>query len=178
MENVTVENVSAVNTGNALFIRLGHRNQQLPPGSVRHVIIRGLKVEVPAGKPDKGYEMEGPEMSYAHNPFPASIVGIPGHPVEDVVLDNVEVVYKGTEDKNVGRYGLDSLGFVPENESAYPEYSMFGELPAWGLYVRHVSGLQLRKVTLRHPQESFRPAMIFDDVKGVSLDNVREAGAQ
>ncbi|GGB17383.1 exo-poly-alpha-D-galacturonosidase [Puia dinghuensis] len=170
MENVTVENVAAVNTGNALFIRLGHRNQQLPPGSVRHVTIKNLHVEVPAGKPDKGYEMEGPEMGYAHNFFPASIVGIPGHPVEDVVFENVEIVYKGVEDKSLGRYGLDSLAYVPENESAYPEYSMFGELPAWGLYVRHVSGLQLRQVTLRHQQESFRPAMVFDDVKGVSVE--------
>ena len=164
MENVLVENVGAVNTGNALFIRLGHRNQKLPPGSIRHVTIRNLTVEVPAGKPDKGYEMEGPELGFVHNSFPASIVGIPGHPVEDVVLDGVNIVYRGAEHKR-----LDSLaGVVPENETGYPEFSMFGELPAWGLYVRHVDGLQLRQVVLHHPQPSFRQMIVYDDVKQLS----------
>jgi polygalacturonase len=171
LENVLVERVRAANTGNALFIRLGHRNQKAPPGIVRHVTIKDLTVEVPAGKPDKGYEMEGPEMGFApHNPFPSSIVGLPGHPVEDVVLDNVKIIYRSTEDRSLGRYGLDSLAFIPEKESDYPEYSMFGELPAWGLYVRHVDGLQLRQVVLTHEAPRFRRTMVFDDVKGLSLD--------
>jgi len=162
MENVLVENVAAANTGNALFIRLGHRNQKLPPGSIRHVTVRNLTVEVPAGKPDKGYEMEGPVLDHAHNPFPASIVGLPGHPVEDVVLDGVKIVYRGMEDKH-----LDSVRVVPENEAGYPEFSMFGELPAWGLYMRHVDGLELRRVVLQHTEASFRPMIFYDDVKGV-----------
>jgi len=86
----------------------------------------------------------------------------------------VQVIYRGMEDRSVGRFGLDSLASIPEKESDYPEFSMFGELPAWGLYVRHVSGLQLRRVSLLHVQEGFRPAMVFDDVKGVAVDRVRE----
>jgi polygalacturonase len=173
IENVTVENVTAVNTGNALFIRLGHRNQKLPPGSIRRVTVRNLTVEVPAGKPDKGYEMEGPELGYAHNPFPASIVGIPGHPIIDVVLDKVTIVYRGTEDKSLGRYGVDSLAFIPENESGYPEFSMFGELPAWGLFVRHAAGVVLHQVVLQHPEEGFRPGIVKYDAQ-MHLDGARE----
>ena len=66
--------------------------------------------------------------------------------------------------------GLDSLQKIPERESDYPEFSMFGELPAWGLYVRHVNGLELRHLVLRREQVGFRPAMVFDDVQGLSID--------
>lgn len=168
LANVHIEDVVATNTGNALFVRLGHRNQKSPPGSIRDVTIKGLRVEVPAGKPDKGYEMEGPVVDSAHNFFPASIVGLPGHPVEGIRLEDVEIVYKGTEDKRVAY--VDSLARVPERESDYPEFSMFGELPAWGLYVRHVDGLALRHVVLRREQAGFRPAMIFDDVQALSIE--------
>jgi polygalacturonase len=170
LEDVHVEDVVATNTGNAIFVRLGQRNQKAPPGRVRNVTIKGLRVEVPAGKPDKGYEMEGPVVDAPHNFFPASIVGLPGHPVEGIRLEDVEVNYKGVEDKRIGYVGLDSLDMVPEREANYPEYSMFGELPAWGLYVRHVSGLELRRVVLRHEQAGFRPAMVFDDVRGLSIE--------
>jgi polygalacturonase len=168
--DVHIEDVVATNTGNALFVRLGHRNQSAAPGSIRDVVIKGLRVEVPAGKPDKGYEMEGPVVGPAHNFLPASIVGLPGHPVEGIRLEDVEIDYKGVEDKAVGFVPLDSLERVPERESDYPEFSMFGELPAWGLYVRHVSGLELRHVVLRHVEVGFRPAMVFDDVAGLSID--------
>jgi polygalacturonase len=170
LEDVRVEDVVATNTGNALFVRLGHRNQKLPPGSIRDVVIKGLRVEVPAGKPDKGYEMEGPVVDGPHNFFPASIVGMPGNPVEGIRLEDVEIVYKGVEDKGVAYVGLDSLGRVPEREADYPEFSMFGELPAWGLFVRHVNGLELRHVVLRRERGGFRPAMVFDDVQRLSID--------
>ena len=172
LEDVTVEDVLATRTGNALFIRLGHRYQNAAPGIIRRVKVRRLRVEVPEGKPDKGYEMEGPEPADAHNFFPASIVGLPGHPVEDVTLQDVEVSYRGRENVSVAEYGLDSLDRVPEREADYPEFSMFGELPAWGLYVRHVSGLRLNGVVLRHPGVGSRPAVVFDDVQRVMVDKL------
>lgn len=172
MEDITIEKVMATKTGNALFIRLGHRYQNAPPGIIRRVKVRELHVEVPDSKPDRGYEMEGPELGYPHQLFPASIVGLPGHPVEDVTLEQVEVIYRGVEDRTVARYGLDSLDRVPEREADYPEFSMFGELPAWGLYVRHVNGLRLSGVTLRHQEAGFRPAVIFDDVRRLIIEKL------
>jgi hypothetical protein len=170
MEDVNVQEVYAVNTGNAIFIRLGHRNAKAPVGQVKQVRIRDVSVVVPAGKPDLGYEMEGPALRYPHNIFPASITGLPGHPVEDVSLENIEIIYRGRSSKDSGWFRLDTLERVPEKEADYPEFSMFGELPAWGLYVRHVHGLHLKGLTLRHPDDSFRPAAIFDDVQGLEID--------
>jgi alpha-N-acetylglucosaminidase len=173
IEDVQIQGITARNTGNAIFIRLGHRRQNVPPGIVRHVTIRDVKVEVPAGKPDKGYETEGPDLLYPHNVFPSSIVGIPGHPVEDVTLENIEITYLGKDDPAAGRYAGDSLALVPENESDYPEFSMFGELPAWGFYVRHARDIHFHNITLRRKNPSFRPAAIVDDVQGFTMDHCR-----
>lgn len=172
LEDVTVENVLAKNTGNAIFIRLGHRKMEAPIGKVKDIVIKNVKVEVPAAKPDKGYEMEGPPVMYPHNVFPASITGLPGHPVENVTLENIKVVYEGGGNKQVAQFALDSLPKLPENASDYPEFSMFGEMPCWGLYVRHATGIQLKNVKLQYKKEDFRPAVIFDDVQKLTLENV------
>ena len=67
---------------------------------------------------------------------------------------------------------LHRLGDVPEQEKEYPEFSMFGELPCWALYVRHVRGLQLRRLRLTLRDEEFRPALVLDDVEGDRLEQV------
>jgi len=172
LEDVSIENVLARNTGNAIFIRLGHRKTEAPIGVVRNIHIKNVKVEVPAGKPDKGYEMEGPEVREPHNMFPASITGLPGHPVENVVLENIKVTYGGGGSKQIAYFATDTLPKVPEQAGDYPEFSMFGELPCWGLYVRHATGIQLKSVMLEKKKEDFRPAMIFDDVQQLVLDGV------
>lgn len=178
LEDILIENIKATNTGNAIFIRLGHRKTEAAIGKVRNIHITNVKVEVPAGKPDKGYEMEGPVVPYPHNVFPASITGLPGHPVENVVLENIMVTYEGGGSKQVAHFGLDSLSKVPEKESDYPEFSMFGELPCWGLYVRHASGIQLKNVKLEYKKTDFRPAVIFDDVQQLQVDNLDIPTAQ
>jgi hypothetical protein len=59
---------------------------------------------------------------------------------------------------------------VPEREQDYPEFSMFGELPAAGLFVRHAKGLRLKNVQLIFKKEDVRPARVFDDVAGLVMD--------
>ena len=46
---------------------------------------------------------------------------------------------------------------------------MFGELPAWGFYLRHTEGIKMINVTLSYLKEDFRPAFVVDDVKGIQL---------
>jgi hypothetical protein len=49
---------------------------------------------------------------------------------------------------------------------------MFEELPAWGLYVRHVTGLSLKNICLRLKNDDFRPAYVFDDVQHLDMDDI------
>jgi len=202
LEDIDVSNINAVNTGNAIFIRLGHRNKDSVYGVLRNVSIANVKAEIPKEKPDKGYPMEGPALRYPpqhktdtsikyesvspwnnsgidssaepypHNVFPASITGLPGHDAENVRLENIEIIYEGGAEKNINYFPLDSLHAITEAASSYPEFSMFGELPVWGLYVRHVKGLTLKNVSLKFKNKDFRAACVFDDVKELKLDKV------
>lgn len=55
---------------------------------------------------------------------------------------------------------------------------MFGELPSWAFYVRHVSGITFRNVSVRLADADFRPAFVFDDVQGLRLDNINQPESQ
>ncbi|MCM4167121.1 glycoside hydrolase [Arenibacter sp. H213] len=170
IENVVVTNVSATTTGNALFIKLGHRNVDGKIGAIRNVKIKNLNVHIPFSKPDLKYTIRGPEPRFFHNVFPASISGLPGYDVEDITLENVSISYPGRGDKGYAYMPTWRLNTVPEKASSYPEFSMFGELPSWGFYVRHVSGLEMKNVRLSVREQDFRPAYVFDDVKGLKIE--------
>jgi hypothetical protein len=47
---------------------------------------------------------------------------------------------------------------------------MFGELPSWGFFVRHVDGLTLKDVRLFARDNDFRPAYVFVDAKDVVME--------
>ncbi len=171
IENIKVKNLVAKNTGNAVFIRLGHRDGK-NPGVIKNVYIKDMRVDIPFGRPDINYDLRGPEVPYFHNPFPASIVGIPGYSIENVVFENIKVTYPGRASKGMAYVPINRLKQVPENIKNYPEFDMFGELPAWAFYVRHANSLTFKNVTLNLKNEDFRPAFVFDGVNGLKMDNV------
>ena len=170
IENVTVTNVSATTTGNALFIKLGHRNVDGKVGAIKNIKIKNLNVHIPFSKPDLKYNIRGPESPFFHNVFPASISGLPGHDVENITLENISISYPGRGNKGYAHLPVWRLNTIPEKASSYPEFSMYGELPSWGLYVRHVTGLEMKNVRLSVRELDFRPAYVFDDVKGLNIE--------
>lgn len=173
LEDIDIRGVTARNTGNAIFIRLGKRQQNVPPGRLKGVYIANVKVQVPAGKPDAGYQMEGPRELFEHNVFPSSISGIPGHKVSDITLENIEIAYSANAKEYIAFSNPDSLESIPEKTGDYPEFSMFGELPAWGFYVRHADGVKMKNVKLSSTGPEFRAACVFDDMDGLELDGVK-----
>ena len=116
--------------------------------------------------------MRGPALPFFHNIFPSSITGIPGHPVQNLTLENIEITYPGRGNKGLAYMPLNRLDDIPEKISDYPEFSMFGELPAWGFYVRHVDGLIMKNISIGIKSPDYRPAFVFDDVKGLQLETV------
>ncbi len=176
LENILIENVNAVNTGNAIFIRLGDRSKTRDPGFLRNVTLRNIRVEVAFERPDYAYEIRGPALPFFHNTFPSSITGIPGHPVENLTLENIEIIYPGRGNNGLANMPVSRLTEVPEREALYPEFSMFGELPSWGFYVRHVEGLTMKNVKISIAAPDYRPAMIFDDVHLLQLKAIAVHG--
>jgi len=176
IENVLIENITAKNTGNAIFIRIGRIRGSVKAGPLRNIVIRNMKVTVPFDKPDINYGIRGPELPFFHNVFPSSITGNPGVFVENVLLENIEITYPGKGNKAYANAPIWRLGSIPELETSYPEFSMFGELPAWGFYVRHVKGLTFKNVKLKIKAPDYRPAMVFDDAHSVKIENLKIIG--
>ncbi len=181
IENITVTNITMRNVSNsAIFLRIGNRARSpegTPVGAIRRVSIS----HVIASDVDARY--------------PVIIAGLPGHPVEDVRLSDIRIVSRGglTLDEAaaqpsdlVNTFFLRGPGLSgprdpfnpPEQEKAYPEPSMFGLLPAYGIYVRHAKDIEFRDVDLGFAKDDSRPAIVLDDVAGAVFDhvNARRAG--
>ncbi|MBZ4189510.1 glycoside hydrolase family 28 protein [Niabella beijingensis] len=181
VENIVVDGVRSINTGNVIYLRIGDRWSNGKQPYMKNIRISNVYAEVPATKPDAGYSYEGPIEDLPRNISPASIVGLPQYRIQDVTLENIEIVYPGGGNPHYARRGLSKaeLESIPEMPAAYPEFSQFKELPAWGFYVRHADGIRFSNITLRAREGDYRPAIVLDDVKGAALDkiNVTEPGA-
>jgi polygalacturonase len=150
VEGVVVSNVVMHDVATPVFVRLGSRGRGLEPpvpGAIRGVRVSGL---VAFG---------------AHQT--SSVTGVPGRAVERVLLDGLSI-----ETVAVDLPAAPPDFEVPEVEADYPRATMFGDLPARGLYARHVDGLGLRDVRFTGGAGDGRPDVVTDDVVLASPDGV------
>ena len=145
MDGIHVSGITMDGVGAPIFIRLGNRARPFQEGgpkpgvgSMRNIIIRDVQA--------RRCSVTG-----------CAISGIPGHKIENVTLESIRLRFDG------GGTSADLSRQAPENEDGYPEYKMFGTLPAYGLFVRHVKGLRLRDVELTTAAPDARPPTVFDD---------------
>jgi polygalacturonase len=142
-----IENVSASGltmsevTTAPLFLRLGARLRG-PPGTVLGA-IRGVVIE--------DVDATGIDPRFA-----ATIAGLPEARIEDVTLRNVRLSYAG------GGTAADARRRPPLLPDSYPEPSMFGGTPAWGLWVRHAA-VRLDRVHLTTEITDERPPILDED---------------
>jgi len=172
VEDVVVDSLRSINTGNVIFLRIGERRAG-EKGSMKNIAISNVYAEVPSTKPDAGYNYEGPVEDLPRNISPSSIVGMPDVKIENVMLKNIEIHYPGGGDPSYAKVGLDELDKVPEMAASYPEFSMFKELPAWGFYIRHASGITFENVSLVCSNLDYRTAIVMDDVENATLRNLQ-----
>jgi hypothetical protein len=93
--------------------------------------------------------------------------GIPGHDIEDVRLNNIRIYYQGGGTK-------EQAALAPEElEEAYPEPRMFGDMPAYGFFVRHVNGIETNDVQIGFMKDDRHPAFVLDSVKNVEFRNLK-----
>jgi polygalacturonase len=155
LEDVTISNITMRDIVNApIFLRLGSRLRApagTAVGKLRRIQISNVVVH-------------NAESRYA-----SIISGIPGHRIEDVKLSDIRIVYKG------GGTLAQAAVTPPEKESNYPEPSMFGDIPAYGFFVRHADGIEFSNVEIGYAEEDLRPAFILWNVNGANFLNV---GAQ
>lgn len=152
MEDIAITNVVMRDVTTApLFVRLGRRSRG--PGTPPIATVRRIRIS--------GLTATGVDPR-----FPILLAGIPGHPIEDVMLSDVHVEYRG------GGTTADAAREPEELENAYPEPSMFGTLPAYGLFARHVRGLRVRELSVSFAAPEARPAIVLRNVDGASFESV------
>jgi len=154
LEDITISNITMRDIGNSpIFLRLGARMRgpkDAAVGNLRRILISNVTV----------YN--------ADSHFASMIVGIPGHPIEDVKLNNIRIYYRQIDSpavriqKNVAEYIHD-----------YPEPQRFGVLPVYGFFIRHAKNIELNNVEVSFLGQETRPAMILEDIQGVSLMNFK-----
>jgi polygalacturonase len=156
LENVHVSDVNMDGVSVPIFLRLGNRARVYGSGpkpgvgTFRKVVIKNITAT---------------RMSV----IGCAIAGLPGHPIEDVTLENIRLGFDGGGTREGARRQ------IPERSEAYPESKMFGNLPAYGFYCRHVKGLRFANVQLRADTADLRHAIMFDDAEDVTVDGLNAA---
>ena len=171
MENILFDNIIMENVTGPISIRLGgylgwkhDRKESFPIGTFRNVQFSNIRAKVA----DNAYP-----LAHEVPPFPGeqksciNITGIPGYYVENVSMSNIHITFPG------GGTVEDATIAVPELRDHYPEYHMFGTLPAYGLYVRHARGIVLNNITFDYAGIEKRPALVCDDVVDLELGDFR-----
>ncbi|MBI5689740.1 MAG: glycoside hydrolase [Verrucomicrobia bacterium] len=159
LDNVVVSNVAIRGVHVPIFLRLGNRARPFlagaakpPLGSFRRVMLSNI-VATGAGR------------------IGCSITGVPGGIAEDITLANVSLEFEGGGGRDLAAKP------VPERADAYPESRMFGDLPAYGLYCRHLRGLRVSGLQLRTVAPDARHALVADDVERLEIDGLDTTSA-
>ena len=146
VENVIVDSLRSINTGNVIFLRIGERREG-KKGRMNNISISNVYAEVPSSKPDAGYNYEGPVEDLPRNISPSSFVGMPDAFIENVTLQNIEIRYPGGGNPLYAKVGLDELDKVPELGANYRVFNVQGAART-GFYIRHAKGIKFENITL------------------------------
>ncbi|MBD0277167.1 MAG: glycoside hydrolase, partial [Flavisolibacter sp.] len=164
LENVEADSLQVLNTGHAVFLRIGERISG-KKGRLENIRISNVSAEIAGSKPDAGYEYEGPIEDLPRNISPPVIIaGLPGTLITNVSFHHIELKHPGGGNPLFTKILLNELDKVPEKPAAYPEFSMFRELPAWGIYIRHASDIKFSDLNLSCGKKDYRTAIVLDDV--------------
>lgn len=102
--------------------------------------------------------------------------GMPGYPIEDVTFSNIQMITPGGgTSEDASRRILNE--FTAEVlKGWWPEVSLIGTVPSYGLYARHIKGLTINNAKFSTIKEDFRPAMVLDDVAVANLTGLQLMG--
>ena len=155
MENITVNNIVIDGPMAPIYIRLGNRARKYTEGipepkmgKVRNIAISNV-------------------VARSHGNFGSSITGVPGYYVENISLSNIQLFAKGNITANDFRIK------VSEDERGYPQPTAWGNLPAFGLFLRHVRGVTLDGVMMGVEEPDVRCPVWADDVQQMSIKQTR-----
>jgi hypothetical protein len=153
LENINITNITMMDVSMyGIYLTTGERNRG--PNVTQASVLRNISIShVWATGVDAASGIQ--------------ITGMPGHPIENVRLDDIRMESRGGGTKEQAER-------VPlELAKEYPEPNRVGIMPAYGLFARHVKGLELANMHLSFEKDDARYAMACSDVQGLEIDNLK-----
>ncbi len=104
------------------------------------------------------------------------LTGMPDHLIEEITIKDVQFIVSGggtkedAEKKDLNEYTLEVL------KGHWPEFSLVGTLPAYGVYARHMDGLTLENISIKTLSGDERVPVILNDVKNASIRHISTNG--
>ena len=95
------------------------------------------------------------------------VTGMPGQPLRNISLSNIRLQYRGGGKAELAKKEYREQG------TNYPEPRFAKETPAFGLYARHVDGIEVDNVSFTTMKPDYRPAIMLDDVKNERITNIK-----
>ena len=95
------------------------------------------------------------------------VTGMPSEPLRNISLSNIRIQYRGG--------GIAELAKREYREQGtnYPEPKFAKATPAYGLFARHVDGMEVDNVSFTTLKPDFRPAVMLEDVKNERITNLK-----
>jgi len=179
MDGVSINNILIEGTECPLYVRLGNRGRKhieeapLPSvGSMRNIQISNI-------------------TAYSSGNFCSSITGIPDAKIENVYLSNIRFMNRGglKEGNFLPDPAMDgkrhdvangtkwdrywsSFQEVKEDEKGYPQPTVWGNLPSYGLFMRHVKSVTVDGATFQPEKADPRIPVIAVDVEHLRMDRI------
>lgn len=154
LDRVVISNITISGVTVPIFMRLGNRARPYEKGQAKPGIGCFQNVVV------------SNVIATDCSSIGCSITGLPDHSMENVTLSNLSLGFEG------GGTNGDASRKIPEKPASYPESTMFGTLPAYGFFCRHVKGLRFDNVRLRTTRADERHALVCEDVEDLVVDNL------
>jgi len=153
MENISINNLTMTDVPDyAIYITTGKRNRA--PVSELPSVCRNISIsDVIADGVGKAASVE--------------LFGLPDHPLEGIRLDNIRIINNG------GGVATNAIHMPRELAYDYPDPSREGTMPAYGIFARHVKGLELANINFSIKTNDLRPAIICADVNKLEIDNFK-----
>jgi Glycosyl hydrolases family 28 len=153
VEGMTFQRVQFSNTGAAFFVYLAQQDDTHPIGdvpklgSIDHVAFT---------------DIAGATATWANTPHQGSLVtgqiyNSIAYPITSLSFTRVTVQF----DASLATVPVAPPEAMPDQ---YPEVNMFGDLPAWAYYLRHVQGVTFDSCTTTAAGSDARQELVTDDV--------------
>ena len=159
LENISISHVQMDQVRVPFFIKLGDRGRLIHEGDIHRPVqfARGIRLSNITAKRASstgGY-----------------IMGLPEEPVRDVRIEHCDFEFEGGGDNDLAE------STVPMKRDVYLSCDAFGRFPSFAIFMRDAENIQLTDLNLRTMTPDSRPALRWQRVKNLELNNIRELHA-